>query len=93
MLVYPSHKIFKFYKVSGFDLSLSRINKLKKKLTKISSLKKNILKKNITYSNKQKILRYRHFYCNCTNPSKKNNKPDLYPIIQATKIIRKYLKK
>ncbi len=88
-------KFSKFYKVKGFDLSLSRINKLKKGIDKnLEFKKKDILKKNITYSNKQKILKDTDiFIVTVPTPLKKNNKPDLYPIIQATKIIRKYLKK
>ena len=88
-------KFSKYFNVNGFDLNLNRINKLNKGIDKnLQFKKKEIKRKNITYSNKQKILKYTDiFIVTVPTPLKKNNKPDLLPIIQATKIIKKYLKK
>ena len=88
-------KFSKYYDVNGFDLNINRIKDLKKGVDKNLQFKKKEIKKNyITFSNNQKILKDSDiFIVTVPTPLKKNNKPDLYPIIQATKIIKKYLNK
>ncbi len=85
----------KYYSVNGFDIDFKRIKQLKRGIDKnLQFKKKTILKKNIIYTNEKKILKGSDiFIITVPTPLKKNNKPDLQPIIQATKIIKKYLKK
>ena len=85
----------KYFNITAYDLNEKRINQLKKGIDKNLQFKKReILNKKIIYSNKKKNLKDTDiFVVTVPTPLKKNNTPDLQPVIHATKIIEKYLKK
>ena len=86
----------KKFKVLGFDVNEERVETLKNGLDlnkefSHQSLKKN---KNLKFSNHKEDLNEQHIYIiTAPTPLKKNNLPDLNPLIKATKLVAKYMKK
>ena len=85
----------KYFDVVGFDLDKERINQLKKgKDTNLQYKKNSIIKKKIKYTYDEDDLRDTNiFIVTVPTPLKLNNKPDLGPLISASKTIKNYLKK
>jgi UDP-N-acetyl-D-glucosamine/UDP-N-acetyl-D-galactosamine dehydrogenase len=86
----------KKFEVKGFDLSMKKINFLKKKIDYTNQFTKKDLQiisnKNINY--KSNILKDCNFFIvTVPTPITKNKIPDLSAVISATKIISKYIKK
>ncbi len=85
----------KYFDVVGYDLDKDRINELKKgKDTNLQYKKNAIIKKKIKYSNNENDLKDSNiFIVTVPTPLKSNNKPDLGPLISASKTIKNFLKK
>ena len=86
----------KKYNVVGFDLDKKRVTELKNQYDRTNEIPDNkllLLKDcNIT-NNKDKLKNSNYFIVTVPTPVDKNNKPDLSPIISASNIVAKYLKK
>ena len=86
----------KKFKVLGFDINKRRVESLNNGLDfnkefSYQSLKKN---KNLKFSNLKDDLYEKNIYIiTAPTPLKKNNLPDLNPLIEATKIVAKHMKK
>ena len=86
----------KKFKVLGFDINKRRVESLNNgsdfnKEFSYQSLKKN---KNLKFSNLKEDLYEKNIYIiTAPTPLKKNNLPDLNPLIEATKIVAKHMKK
>ena len=89
-------RLSKNYSTIGFDINKSRIKELKSKIDLNSEYKKKELilnnNSNFTYNEKD-IQSCNFFIITVPTPIYKNKKPDLRPLILATKIISKYIKK
>lgn len=86
----------KKFKVLGFDINKKRINSLKLGIDYNNELKKDTLTKNfnLNYSYSSESLKSHNiFIITAPTPLTKNNRPDLNPLIRATKIVAKYMKK
>jgi UDP-N-acetyl-D-galactosamine dehydrogenase len=82
--------------VLGFDISKKRINELKIGIDKnLEIQKKNLLvKKKIKFTNNQKALESANcFIITVPTPIDKFKKPDLKPLLNASKIVGKVIKK
>jgi UDP-N-acetyl-D-galactosamine dehydrogenase len=89
-------RLSKNYSTIGFDINKSRIKELKSKIDLNSEYNKKELilnnNSNFTYNAKD-IQSCNFFIITVPTPIYKNKKPDLRPLILATKIISKYIKK
>lgn len=89
-------RLSKNYSTIGFDINKSRIKELKSKIDLNSEYTKKELilnnNSNFTYNEKD-IQSCNFFIITVPTPIYKNKKPDLRPLILATKIISKYIKK
>jgi UDP-N-acetyl-D-galactosamine dehydrogenase len=89
-------RLSKNYSTIGFDINKSRIKELKSKIDQNSEYKKQELilnnNSNFTYNEKD-IQSCNFFIITVPTPIYKNKKPDLRPLILATKIISKFIKK
>ena len=89
-------RLSKKYFTVGFDINKSRIKQLKLKVDLNSEFdKKDLILKNnskVTHNTKD-INNCNFFIVTVPTPIYKNKKPDLRPLITATKIISKYIKK
>jgi UDP-N-acetyl-D-galactosamine dehydrogenase len=85
----------KKYKVIGYDLNQTRIDQLKKNFDKTLEISYKELKKSTIYftSNIDDIKEANIFIITVPTPIYKNNNPDLRNIINASKIVSKFLKK
>jgi UDP-N-acetyl-D-galactosamine dehydrogenase len=85
----------KFFKVVGFDISLKKIISLRKGVDdNLEIKKKDFKKKNILFTNDPKALEKSNIFIVCVpTPILSNYKPDLSYIINATKLVGKFLKK
>ncbi len=86
------------YKISGYDISLNRIEELKSGVDKTLEVKqkklKECLKGNLTLTNKiSEISGCNIFIATVPTPIDKKNKPDLNPLLKVCKTISKVLKK
>ncbi len=83
------------YKVIGFDLISKRINELKSKVDRNCEIDKNELdNKNIKFTANEKDLENVNiFIVTVPTPVDKNNKPDFTCLIDATKLVSKYISK
>jgi len=89
-------RLSKNYSTIGFDINKSRIKELKAQIDLNSEYNKKelILKNNSNFTyNTKDIQRCNFFIITVPTPVYKNKKPDLRPLIIATKIISKYIKK
>ena len=84
-------------KVIGFDLNVKRINELNNNIDKTNEINQSLLrkyKKNIKFTNNEQDLSKSNFYIvTVPTPIKKNRKPDLSYVINATKILSKFIKR
>jgi len=89
-------RLSKNYSTIGFDINKSRIKELKSKIDLNSEYKKKDLilnnNSNFTYNEKD-IQSCNFFIITVPTPIYKNKNPDLRPLILATKIISKFIKK
>ena len=86
----------KKFKVLGFDINKKRIDSLKLGIDYNNEFKKNILTKNLNlnFSNTSASLKSHNiFIITAPTPLTKGNRPDLEPLIKATKIVAKHMKK
>ena len=86
----------KFFKTIGYDINLNRIRDLKKGIDSTLEIKSEQIKKSIFLNivDNETILNEVNVYIvTVPTPVDKNNKPDLNIIINATKLIAKYLSK
>jgi len=85
----------KKFNVLGFDISKSRINELKNGIDSNGEFKNNeILQKKINFTHSENDVRDSEFYIiTVPTPLKKNNKPDLGPLKNASKIVGGKIKK
>ena len=85
----------KFFRVIGFDIDTNRIKTLLNGVDKNKQFKKKeILSKNLFLtSDKNKLQDANIFIITVPTPISKNKKPDLKPLISATKIISNFVKK
>ncbi len=86
----------KYFDVVGYDKNITRIKELKNKkdLTKETSLKDFNFAKKINFTNKNIDLKDCNiFIVTVPTPVKKNNKPDLSHILDASKLVGSYLNK
>ena len=85
----------KKFNVLGFDISKSRINELKNGIDSNGEFKNNeILQKKINFTHSENDVRDSEFYIiTVPTPLKKNNKPDLGPLKNASKIVGEKIKK
>ena len=89
----------KYYTTIGFDIDSERINELKEFNDRTNEVDENILKKNIDKNkliltdNDIDISESNIFIITVPTPVDKNKKPDLTPLISASKCVGKYLKK
>ena len=82
--------------VLGFDINLNRIKYLKRGIDITNEFTKSQIrsKKKLKFSNNSKDLKNSDvFFITVPTPIKKNNKPDLSYLIEATKIVAKNLKR
>jgi UDP-N-acetyl-D-galactosamine dehydrogenase len=88
-------KLTNFFNVIGFDINHQKIQNLKKGIDTNLELKRNELKReNILFTNdSKKITKSKIFIICVPTPIFRNNKPNLNPIITATKLVAQYLKK
>ena len=89
-------RLQKKYKCLGFDINKTRINDLRNKIDSNREFNKNklSLQKNSFYSNNEKDLRnFNFFIITVPTPIFSNNKPDLNPLIKASSLVAKYIKK
>ena len=80
----------------GFDLDKSRVNDLNKKTDRTAELSKSQLSslENFTITSKEETIADSDIYIiTVPTPVDKNNKPNLGPIISASEIVGRYLKK
>tara|TARA_Y100000768_G_C23943423_1_gene666342 strand:+ start:136 stop:1419 length:1284 start_codon:yes stop_codon:yes gene_type:complete len=86
----------KKYETIGYDINKKRINSLNKFFDETLEIKKNEIKKskylNFT-SNKKDLDDNDIFIITVPTPIKKNKKPDLSLLINATKLVAEYLRK
>ena len=81
-------------KVVGFDINKKRVNELVKGFDNTNEISKKILKnlKQVQFSNDADDLKNCNIYIvTVPTPVDKNNKPNLKPLISATKIVSKVL--
>jgi len=86
----------KKYNVVGFDLDIIRISELEDKYDRTNELSENDLSKleNLKISNSENEIENSNIYIvTVPTPVDKNNKPDLNPIISASEMIGRFLKK
>ena len=86
----------KYFDVVGYDKNKKRIKELKNKkdLTKETSLKDFNFAKKINFTHKDIDLKDCNiFIVTVPTPVKKNNKPDLSHILDASKLVGSYLNK
>ena len=85
----------KKFNVLGFDISKSRVNELKKGLDSNGEFTENeILQNKIQFTHSEKDVGNSDFYIiTVPTPLKKNNKPDLRPLKNASQIVGKKIKK
>ena len=79
-------------KVVGFDINKKRVNELVKGFDNTNEISKKILKnlKQVQFSNDADDLKSCNIYIvTVPTPVDKNNKPNLKPLISATKIVSK----
>ena len=85
-----------FFKVTAYDLNRNRITGLKRNYDITNEFSPFDLKKakfiNFT-NNQKKLFNSDIFFITVPTPITKNNKPDLANLIQATKLVAKYIKK
>ena len=89
-------RLSKNYSTIGFDINKSRINELisKKDVNFEFKKKELILHNNSNFTNNASDIQSCNFFIiTVPTPVYKNKKPDLRPLILATKIISKYIKK
>lgn len=82
--------------VLGFDINLNRIKYLKRGIDITNEFTKSQIrsKKKLKFSNNSKDIKNSDvFFITVPTPIKKNNKPDLSYLIEATKIVAKNLKR
>lgn len=82
--------------VLGYDVNVNRIKNLKRGLDVTNEFTKIQIRsrKNLKFSNNSKDIKNSDvFFITVPTPIKKNNKPDLSYLIEATKIVAKNLKK
>ena len=85
----------KFYKVNCYDVNSDRINQLRKGIDVNQQFKKKqILKKNIIFSNKVKILENNNlFIITVPTPINKNKTPNLNMLKKASILVGKFMTK
>ena len=85
----------KKFNVLGYDILKSRVDNLKKGIDTNGEFKKTeILKKKLNFTNLESDLIYSDFYIiTVPTPLKNNNKPDLRPLKNASRIVGKKIKK
>tara|TARA_B100001175_G_C19499738_1_gene637393 strand:- start:1317 stop:2618 length:1302 start_codon:yes stop_codon:yes gene_type:complete len=86
----------KKYRVIGYDLDKIRVTELNDKYDRTNELSKNdfLEIKNLKITNREDLIKKSNIYIvTVPTPVDKNNKPDLNPLISASKIIGKYLNK
>ncbi len=85
----------KHFKVVGFDTKKERVDNLNKgKDSNFQFNKKEIYRNKIKFTYQDKYLKDTDiFIITVPTPLKKNNKPDLGPLLNATKLIEKHIKK
>ena len=90
-----AYEFSKRYHLTGFDISKKRISELKNGIDKTEEYSKNqILDSKLFLSNDEKDLINQDIYIiTVPTPLKKNNKPNLKPLISASKTVGKYLSK
>ena len=90
-----AYEFSKKYDITGFDISKKRISELKNGIDKTEEYSKNqILDSKLFLSNDEKDLINQDIYIiTVPTPLKKNNKPNLKPLISASKTVGKYLSK
>ena len=90
-----AYEFSKKYDLTGFDISKKRISELKNGIDKTEEYSKNqILDSKLFLSNDEKDLVNQDFYIiTVPTPLKKNNKPNLKPLISASMTVGKYLSK
>ena len=90
-----AYEFSKKYDLTGFDISKKRISELKNGIDKTEEYSKNqILDSKLFLSNDEKDLINQDIYIiTVPTPLKKNNKPNLKPLISASKTVGKYLSK
>lgn len=90
-----AYEFSKNYDCIGFDISKNRITDLKKGKDKTEEYsKEEILNSKLTFTSSEKDLINKDFYIiTVPTPIKKNNKPDLSPLMSASKIVAKYISK
>jgi len=83
-------------KVLGFDINSERINQLKKKIditNEVSKKELSNLKKISFSSNFKDLINCKIYIITVPTPINYNNKPNLKPLIRATNLVSKILKK
>ena len=95
MLVCLSFRIFKKKFVIGFDISKKRVNELKSGIDKNLEFDRKIknLYKIIFYNNSNELKSANCFIVTVPTPINKSKKPNLRPLLNATKIIANIIKK
>jgi len=90
-----AYEFSKKFDLTGFDISKKRISELKNGIDKTEEYSKNqILDSKLFLSNDEKDLINQDIYIiTVPTPLKKNNKPNLKPLISASKTVGKYLSK
>ena len=90
-----AYEFSKKYDITGFDISKKRISELKNGIDKTEEYSKNqILDSKLFLSNDEKDLINQDIYIiTVPTPLEKNNKPNLKPLISASKTVGKYLSK
>jgi len=84
----------KYHNVTGYDIDKSRIYELKKGYDRTKEvLKKKIYRKLEFTDNKNSLENKDIFIITVPTPIKKNKKPDLKYLLEASKTVAKYLKK
>ena len=90
-----AYEFSKYFEVIGFDINRKRINQLKLGIDRNHQInKKNLKTCKINFTNDSSLIRdVNYFIVTVPTPIKINKKPDLGPLIKATKILSKKLKK
>ena len=90
-----AYEFSKIHDCIGYDISKKRISELKNGIDKTEEYSKNqILDSKLFLSNNEKDLINQDIYIiTVPTPLKKNNKPNLKPLISASKTVGKYLSK
>jgi len=89
-------RLAKSYCCTGFDINKTRINELKLRLDSNNECNKselNLKNKSKLTSNDKDIKSCNFFIITVPTPIYKNKKPDLRPLVSATRIVSKYIKK